>query len=92
MANNCFAERNIGQRYQYQHKPISALPISAEWNARIPSRHEKQVKIIIKDENGTVLSSPKGSIELQQDFEEKTVLMITDSLVSVGQETFTRKH
>ena len=42
-----------------------------ETNARVHSRYEKAVKIVIKDKNCSVLSSPEGCIEVMQDFEEK---------------------
>ena len=87
MANNCYTVRSIRQRYLYQLKKTTAVRIFAiaERNASIPTRHEKLVEIVIKDENGTVLSSPEGLIHTIQEFEEKTGLLVGDSLISVKQ-------
>ena len=87
---------NIGDQLLYSTKHRTALPISArtttgvrtfsiaERNARITSRHEKLVEIVIKVENGTVFSSTEGLIEGIQEFEEKTGLLVADSQVSVN--------
>ena len=45
----------------------------------------KIVEIVITDEKSTVLSSPEGLIEGIQEFDEKTGLLVADSLVSVIQ-------
>ena len=89
---------NIGEQLLYSTKHRTALPISArtttcvrtfaiaERNAKIPSRHDILVEIVIKVENVTVFSSTEGLFEGIQEFKERTGLLVADSQVIVNQE------
>ena len=89
---------NIGEQLLYSTKHRTALPISArtttcvrtfaiaERNARIPSRHDKLVEIVIKVENVTVFSSTEGLFEGIQEFKERNGLLVADSQVNVNRE------
>ena len=88
---------NTGEQLPFSTKHRTALTISAqatasvrtfaiaERTARIPSRQKKVIEIVIKNENGTVLSSPEGLIEGIQEFQDKTGKLVADSLVSFNQ-------